>query len=262
MLLAIDVGNTNIVVGVFEGPELRVSWRLLTLRERTADEVGLMVTGLFAHARIPTDRISAAVMASVVPPLTPIMQGMTRRYFGRDAFLVDPTSNGGMPILYKNPAEVGADRIANSIAAYEQYGRQTQTPLIIADLGTTTTFDAVSGAGEYLGGVICPGPQIAAEALFQRAARLPRVDVRKPPTIIGQTTVGAIESGLFYGYLSMIEGLVARITQELGGRATAIATGGLAALMVPETSVFAAVEPDITLQGLRIVWERNHIAAR
>ena len=204
MLLAIDVGNTNIVFGVFDGDELRASWRLLTLRERTADEVGLMVTGLFAHDRIDPKSIAAVVIGSVVPPLTPIMLDMTRRYFGRDPLMVDPASNAGMPILYKNPAEVGADRIANSIAAYERYGRSSRLPLIIADLGTATTFDAVTAEGEYLGGVICPGPQIAAEALFQRAARLPRVDVRKPHTVIGQTTFGAIESGLFYGYLGMV----------------------------------------------------------
>jgi type III pantothenate kinase len=257
MLLAIDVGNTNIVLGVFEGERLVVSWRLLTLRERTADEVGLMVVGLFANDAIDRRSITGVVMGSVVPPLTPILQGMTRRYFGLDAFIVDPVSNAGMPILYKNPAEVGADRIANSIAAYERFGRIEKRPLIVADLGTATTFDAVSAAGEYLGGVICPGPQIAAEALFQRAARLPRVDVRKPGHVIGQTTYEAIESGLFYGYLGMIEGLMARMTVELGGPAIGIATGGLAQLIVPETRNFIAVEPDLTLHGLRIVWDRN-----
>jgi len=257
MLLAIDVGNTNIVVGVFEGSDLRISWRLLTLRERTADEVGLMVTGLFAHERLPLSSVTAIVMGSAVPPLTPIMLALAKRYFGHDALLVDPTSNPGLPVLYKNPAEVGADRIANSIAAYETYGKAQKLPLIIADLGTATTFDAVTAKGEYLGGVICPGPQIAAEALFQRAARLPRVDVRKPKTVIGQTTIGAIESGLFYGYLGMVEAIVQRMTEELGGKATCVATGGLAPLIVPETKVFAAIEPDITLQGLRMVWERN-----
>ncbi len=257
MLLAIDVGNTNIVLGVFDGDQLLTTWRLLTLRERTADEVGLMVTGLFAHENIGRDAIDAVVMSSVVPPLTPIMRGMSRRYFGREALVVDPTSNAGMPILYENPAEVGADRIANSIAGYERYGRTSGRPLIIADLGTATTFDAVTAAGEYLGGVICPGPQIAAEALFQRAARLPRVDVRKPSHVVGRTTVGAIESGLFYGYLGMVEGLIKRMSDEIGGRATAIATGGLAPLVVPDTTVFTAVEPDITLLGLKIVWERN-----
>jgi type III pantothenate kinase len=258
MLLAIDIGNTNIVVGVFDGDTLLVSWRLLTLRERTADETGFIIAGLFAHQQIDPKRISAVVMASVVPPLTPIMQAMVRRYFGPEPLVVDPASNAGMPILYERPAEVGADRIANSIAAYELYGRAAKSALIVADLGTATTFDVVTAKGEYLGGVICPGPQIAAEALFQRAARLPRVDVRKPPTVVGRNTLGAIESGLFYGYLAMVEGLVARITKEIGGNAKAIATGGLAPLIVPETTVFAATEPDITLLGLKIVWQRNN----
>ena len=257
MLLAIDVGNTNIVFGVFEGDTVVASWRLLTLRERTADEVGLMVTGLFAHQKIDLASVDAVVMGSVVPVLTPIMRGMVKRYFGRSVLIVDPTANAGMPILYERPVEVGADRIANSIAAYEQYGKRIGLPLIIADLGTATTFDVVTAKGEYLGGVICPGPQIAADALFQRAARLPRVEVRKPATVIGHTTVGAIESGLFYGYLGMVEGLMKRIADELGGQVTGIATGGLAPLVVPETSMFEAVEPDITLHGLRIVWERN-----
>lgn len=258
MLLAVDVGNTNIVLGVFDGERLLTSWRLLTLRERTADEVGLMVTGLFAHERIDLGRVDAVVVGSVVPPLTPIVRTMVKRYFNREPLFVDPAKNAGMPILYERPAEVGADRIANSIAGYEQYGKRRGLPLIVADLGTATTFDAITAKGEYLGGVICPGPQIAADALFQRAARLPRVDVRKPKTVIGQTTVGAIESGLFYGYLGMVEGLVTRIAKELGGRVTAIATGGLAPLIVPETTLFEAVEPDITLHGLRIIWERNN----
>jgi type III pantothenate kinase len=185
------------------------------------------------------------------------MRAMVTRYFRLDPLVVDPTSNVGMPILYERPAEVGADRIANAVSGFEQVGRVRKQPLIIADLGTTTTFDAVTAQGEYLGGVICPGPQIAADALFQRAARLPRVDVRKPKTIIGRTTSGAIESGLFYGYLGMVEGLMSRITRELGGAAIGIATGGLAPLIVPETNVFESMEPDITLQGLRIIWERN-----
>ncbi len=257
MLLAIDVGNTNIVFGVFDGAKLVQSWRLLTLRERTADETGLMITGLFAHEKMPLDVITAIVIGSVVPILTPIVRAMAQRYFDRDALIVRPAVNAGMPILYKNPEEVGADRIANSIAGYETYGRAHKLPLIIADLGTATTFDAVSAKGEYLGGVICPGPQIAAEALFQRAARLPRVDVRKPAAVVGQTTIGAIESGLFFGYLGMVEAIVTRMTQELGGKAVCVATGGLAPLIVPETELFVASDPDITLHGLRIVWERN-----
>ncbi len=256
MVLAIDVGNTNITLGVFDGAKLVTSWRLLTLRERTADETGLTISGFFAHDKIALTSIEAIVMGSVVPVLTPIMRSMCERYFKIEPLVVKPTTNAGMPILYKNPEEVGADRIANSIAAWESYGRH-KLPIIVADLGTATTFDAVSAKGEYLGGVICPGPQIAAEALFQRAARLPRVDVRKPASVIGQTTIGAIESGLFYGYLGMVEAIIRRMTTELGGKATCIATGGLAPLIVPESDLFVATDPDITLQGLRIVWERN-----
>src|SRR3989442_11779479 len=169
MLLAIDIGNTNIVLGVFDGAKLVVSWRLLTLRERTADEVGLMTAGLFAHHKIDMQRIDAVVMGSVVPVLTPILRNMSVNYFGREPFVVDPVTNGGMPILYERPAEVGADRIANSVAAYEQYGRRSGFPLIIHDLGTATTFDAVTAKGEYLGGVIRPRPQISGDALFPPA---------------------------------------------------------------------------------------------
>jgi type III pantothenate kinase len=257
MLVAIDVGNTNIVLGVFDAERLVHSWRLLTLRERTADEAGLIVAGLFSHHGIDVRRVSGVVMGSVVPVLTPIMRGMACHYLNHEPLIVDPVTNAGMTILYERPAEVGADRIANSIAAYELYGRRSSRPLIVADLGTATTFDAVTAGGEYLGGVICPGPQIAADALFQRAARLPRVDVRKPATVIGRTTVGAIESGLFYGYLGMVEGLMKRMAAELRGEPFGVATGGLAPLIVPETNLFEAHEPDITLHGLRIVWERN-----
>ena len=259
MLLAIDVGNTNIVLGVFKGDVLAASWRLLTLRERTGDEVGLLVRGLFQHHQIDPSVIHGVILGSVVPTLTPILTSMVKRYFGHDTLVVGATRNAGMPILYRNPAEVGADRIANSIAAYELYGRRLGRPLIVADLGTATTFDAVTANGEYLGGVICPGPQIAAEALFQRAARLPKVEVRKPPTVIGQTTVGAIESGLFFGYLGMVEGLMRRVAAELGGEASGVATGGLAPLIVPEAApgMFEGIEPDITLHGLRMIWERN-----
>jgi len=258
MLLAIDVGNTNIVFGVFDNATLVRSWRLLTLRERTADEVGLLVIGLLGHERIDLTLIDGVVMASVVPPLTPIMRGMVKRYFGRDPLVVDPTTNAGMAILYERPSEVGADRIANAIAAYERYGRGLDAPLIIADLGTATTFDAVTAKGEYLGGVICPGPQIAADALFQRAARLPRVDVRKPDQVVGRTTVGAIESGLFWGYVGMVEGLIRRMSDELGGNALCVATGGLADSIAPETALIRHVDVDLTLDGLRIVWQRNH----
>ncbi len=260
MLLAIDVGNTNIVLGVFDGLTLVRSWRLQTLRERTSDELGLLVDGLFNQASIPCDRVKGVIIASVVPPLTGTMVAMVKRYFRVSALVVDPAKNTGMTVLYENPAEVGADRIVNAIAAVERFGGQAACPLIVCDFGTATTLDAVSGKGEYLGGAICPGVTISADALFQRAARLPRIDVRKPATVIGRTTVGALEAGLFYGYVGMVEGLVRRMTDELGGRATCVATGGLASVIAPETTLIDHVDPDLTLHGLRIVWQRNHLA--
>jgi type III pantothenate kinase len=255
MLLAIDVGNTNIVLGVFEKSELVRSWRLQTLRERTADELGLLVEGLFAHDRIDRSKIDGIVLGSVVPPLTNTVVGMLWRYFQRDPLVVDPARNAGMPIRYENPSEVGADRIVNAIAAHEQFGNGR--PLIVCDFGTATTLDAVSAKGEYLGGAICPGVGISADALFQRAARLPRIEVRKPDRVIGRTTVEAMEAGLFYGYVGMVEGLVRRMDAELGGNSVCVATGGLAVVIAPETQLFAHVDVELTLQGLRLVWERN-----
>jgi len=259
MLLAIDVGNSNIVLGVFERQELIRSWRLQTLRDRTADELGLTVDGLFAHALIDRRRIQGVVLGSVVPPLTNTVVGMLWKYFERKPLVVDPATNSGMPILYSNPSEVGADRIVNAIAAFEQFGGSGR-PLIVCDFGTATTLDAVSGAGEYLGGAICPGVTISADALFQRAARLPRIEVRKPETVVGRTTVGAMESGLFFGYVGMVEGLVRRMDAELGGNSICVATGGLAVVIAPETGLFAHVDVELTLQGLRLVWERNQRA--
>jgi type III pantothenate kinase len=259
MLLAIDVGNTNIVLGVFDGERLVQSWRLQTLRERTADELGLLVDGLFAHSRIERVQVRGIILGSVVPPLTPTIIAMAQRYFGVKALTIDPAVDTGMPILYENPWEVGADRIVNGVAAYERFGREAKRPLIVVDFGTATTFDAITANGEYLGGAICPGVQISADALFQRAARLPRIDVRKPSRIVGRTTVGAMESGLFYGYVGMVEGLVQRMTDELGGSAVCVATGGLADVIAPETPLIHHVDPDLTLHGLRIVWERNQL---
>jgi type III pantothenate kinase len=260
MLLAIDVGNTNIVLGVFDGETLVHSWRLQTLRERTSDEFGLLVDGLFAHSRIDRGQIHGVILGSVVPPLTGTIRQMVERYFGVRALAIEPDLDTGMPILYKNPAEVGADRIVNAVAAYEKFGRAPGAParpMIVVAFGTATTLDAVSAKGEYLGGAICPGVQISADALFQRAARLPRIDVRKPPSVVGQTTVGAMESGLFYGYVGMVEGLVRRMAAELGGDVICVATGGLADVIAPETALIHHVDPDLTLHGLRIVWERN-----
>jgi type III pantothenate kinase len=260
MLLAIDVGNTNIVIGVFREAdwELLHSWRLATLRERTADELGILVTSLCAHHKIAPPQITGIVIASVVPPLTGTMTAMVYNYFGKAPLNVEPAVNGGMPILYDNPAEVGADRVVNGIAAYDEYGRAHQRPVVVVDFGTATTFDAISARGEYLGGVICPGPQISADALFQRAARLPRIDVRKPERVIGSNTVASMQSGLFWGYVDMVEGLVRRMRGELGQETVVVATGGLATLVAPETKLIDHVDPELTLRGLRIVWQRNN----
>src|SRR5262245_28848301 len=257
MLLAIDVGNTNIVLGVFKGTTLTHSWRLTTLRERTSDELGILVTSLCERHEVGRGDISGIVMASVVPPQTGTMIAMARDFFGRVPLNVEPSVNAGMPILYDNPAEVGADRVVNGIAAYEEYGRSAHRPVIVVDFGTATTFDAISAKGEYLGGVICPGPQISADALFQRAARLPRIDLRKPSRVIGTNTVASMQSGLFWGYVDMVQGLVGRMRVELCGDVVVIATGGLASMVAPETNVIDHVDGDLTLRGLRLVWERN-----
>ena len=257
MLLAIDIGNTNIVLGVFEGTALGRNWRLATARERTADELGLMVSDLLERAKIPLSTIDGVVLASVVPLLTGPVIEMSTRYLGLTPLNVEPGIDLGMPNLYAHPSEVGADRLVNGIAAFEAYGRGRGEPLVVLDFGTATTFDAISAKGEYLGGVICPGIQISADALFQRAARLPRIDVRKPANVIGRTTVTSMQSGLFFGYVGMVEGLVHRLREELVGKAFCVATGGLAEVIAPETHVVDAIDRDLTLQGLRIVWERN-----
>ena len=258
MLLALDVGNTNVTIGVFDGDRLAHSWRLAALRERTADELGIFVTRLFEQVHVPISQVDGIAVASVVPPLTRPIEEMCERYFSHTALVIDAT-NAGMPVRYTPVGDVGADRIVNAVAAWEKYGRASSSPLIVVDFGTGTTFDVVSNGGEYLGGVICPGINISAEALFQRAARLPRVDVRKPPSVIGRTTVTSMQSGLFFGYVSMVDGIVARMRAELDGgdRAPCIATGGMAEILAGETTVIERVEPDLTLQGLRIIWARN-----
>jgi type III pantothenate kinase len=257
MLLTIDVGNSNIVLGVFEGAELIESWRLSTLRERTADEIGVWVAQLFQHRALDPRRIHGIVMASVVPPLTGTLVTMAQRYFGLTPLNVDSSVDTGMTLKITYPAELGADRLVNAVAAHQLYGSEPRRPLIVVDFGTATTFDAVSPDGEYLGGVICPGVQISSDALFQRAARLPRVEVRRPCDVIGKTTVTAMESGLYYGYVSLVDGLVRRIRTELGANALCIATGGLAGVIAPEVDLIEHVDPDLTLQGLRMIWERN-----
>lgn len=258
MLLAIDIGNTNIVFGIFEGDDLAVSWRLATLRDRTADELWVLVSRLFAERRIDVSRIDGVVMASVVPALTQTIVEMVDRGLDRSILSVD-ASNAGLAIEYETPADVGADRLVNAIAALQLYGAPRRS-VVVVDFGTATTFDAISADGVYRGGVICPGVEISADALFQRAARLPRVDVRKPDELIGRTTVASMQSGLFFGYVAMVEGIVSRICAEMsGGGSTTIcvATGGLARAIADETDAIDEVQPDLTLVGLRFVWERN-----
>jgi type III pantothenate kinase len=262
MLLAIDVGNTNIVLGVFEGELLTESWRLVTMRERTSDEIGILVTHLFERSEIDLSGIDGIILSSVVPPLTRTMVEMCERFFEKAPVTVDPAANTGMPVLYQPPTDVGADRVVNAVAAYEAFGRADEIPLIVVDFGTATTFDAISKRGEYIGGVICPGIGISAEALFQRAARLPPVDVRRPRGVVGQTTVDAMQSGLFFGYVEMVDGLARRIRGEVarGEQAIVIATGGLAEVLSSETRSIQHVDPDLTLDGLRLIWTRNRQA--
>jgi len=253
MLLALDVGNTNTVVGVFDGTTLKVHWRLSTRRAGTSDEYGIFIKSLFDFAGLDFRAVTAVILSTVVPTVQGPLEEMSRQFFGVEPMVVGPGIKSGMPILYDAPREVGADRIVNAVAAFEEYGG----PCIVVDFGTATTFDAISAQGEYLGGAICPGIGISAEALFQRAAKLPRVEIARPRAVIGRTTVHSIQSGLYFGYLALVEGLVARMRHELGGTPKVIATGGLANLLLAGSSIVDRVDPLLTLTGLRILFERN-----
>jgi len=253
MLLAFDVGNTTIAVGLFRGRKLVKSWKLETDSDRTSDEYGLIILGLLAGAGLAPGKVTGTIISSVVPPLTPVIEEVCRTAFGSEPSVVGPGLKTGMPILYENPLEVGADRITAAVAAFEKYGG----PVIVLDFGTATTFDAVSAKGEYLGGAIAPGVRISAEALYLKTAKLPRIELRKPKRAIGRTTVASMQSGLYFGYIGLVTRTIEEIRKELGREARVIATGGFGGQITAELDVIEAYEPDLVLEGLRIIHERN-----
>ncbi len=254
MLLVIDVGNTQTVVGCWDGSAIVTSARFRSVTERTSDEWGLWIHRFLNHHKIEPASVNAVAMASVVPPTTRIMSLMCQDYFGVTPFIIGPGIRTGMPVLYEDPKAVGADRIANAVAAFRLYGG----PCVVIDLGTATTFDVVTRRGEYLGGVIAPGIEISAEALFHRAARLPRVEIQKPPTVVGRNTSASMQSGLYYGYLGLINRIAEEIRQEMGEDTRFVATGGLAPLFQHASPFMEYVEPDLTLLGIAFLFDLNH----
>jgi type III pantothenate kinase len=256
MLLTVDVGNTNTVLGLFRGEELVANWRLTTARQQTVDEYGVLTRNLFTLAGLDRDAISGVIISSVVPPVNWTLGEMARIYLGQKALFVEPGVKTGMSVLVDNPLEVGADRIVNGVAAFHKYGG----PCIVVDFGTAITFDVVSDRCEYLGGVIAPGLGISSEALFARTAKLPRVEIKDPGKVIGTNTVTHIQAGLYYGAVDMVDGMLARIKAELGKDAAVVATGGQAKLVARGSKHIRHTDEFLTLIGLRIIWDKNHAA--
>ena len=253
MLLAIDIGNTNIAIGLFQNNKLKEHWRIRSERDKTGDEYAILLLELLSLADIDKNKISGVILSSVVPPLTPVFQALSRDFLHKKPLVVGPGLKTGMPILYENPQEVGADRIVASISAYERFGG----PVIVCDFGTATTFDAISGEGEYLGGAIAPGIQIAAEALYTKTAKLPHVEIIKPGKTIGRTTVSSIQSGLYFGYIGLVTNIIQEIKKELGGSGKVISTGGFAGKVFQGIDAIDHYEPHLVLEGLQILFNRN-----